>query len=127
MPSSAGQGASASTLSRSEFAQSSSVMNGMKGCSSFTDLIEHEGGRRLRLGLGGFVRALQERLGQLQIPVAENVPDEAIGGIRRVVKAIGFDRRRHFGNCFRRLADDPLVERDFYAARVEARRCAHSH
>ena len=31
-------------------AQSSSVMNGMKGCSSLTDLVEHEGHGRLRLG-----------------------------------------------------------------------------
>ncbi len=74
-------------------------------------LVEHEGGRRLRLGLGRGVRALQQRLGELEIPVAENVPDEAIGGIGRIVEAIGFDRRRHLGDRLGRLANDPLVER----------------
>ena len=57
------------------------------------DLVEHESGGRARLVLVGAVRALQQRLGELQIPVAEDVPDEAIGGGRRVVEAIGVDRR----------------------------------
>jgi hypothetical protein len=43
------------------------------------DLVQHIGRAGLALGLGGLVRAHEDRLEQFEIPVAELVPDEAIG------------------------------------------------
>ena len=38
------------------------------------------------------IRALQQRLGELEIPVAEDIPDKPIDGVGGVVEAIGLDR-----------------------------------
>ena len=95
-PCGAGQGASASSPTRGPssplIAQSSSVMNGMNGCSSL-----RRSGRAHRRPspasrpCAGPSRALQHRLGELEIPVAEHVPDEAVGRVGGVVEAVGLD------------------------------------
>ena len=73
------------------------------------NLVEHIGDRRLRLGPRRTVlAALQHRLGELQMPVAEDVPDEAIGGVGGVVEAIGFDRRATSPTA---LAVSPRIQR----------------
>ena len=58
------------------------------------DLVERPGGSGARLVLGGAVGAGEHRLGQLEIPVAVDVPDEAVGRAGRLVELVGFDRRR---------------------------------
>ena len=83
------------------------------------DFVEDKGGRGAGLVLGRPVRALQERLGEFEIPVAKNIPDETIGGVGGVVETIGFDRRGDFGNGLGGLADDPAVERDLDSSRIE--------
>ena len=59
------------------------------------DLIEHPGRHRARLGLGRIVVARQQRLDQLEIPVAELAPDELVDRRRRLVELVGFERARH--------------------------------
>ena len=83
------------------------------------DLIEHEGDRRPRLVLGGAVGALQHRLCELEVPVAEDVPDEAVGRARRLVELVEHDALRDLVDRFRRLAEDPAVERLIDGARIE--------
>ena len=56
---------------------SSSVMNGITGCRSFDRLAQHEGGDGARLVLVRPVVALQDRLGELDVPVADDAPDES--------------------------------------------------
>src|SRR5262249_57036105 len=56
------------------------------------DFVTRPGGHRARLVLGAAVGALQHRLGQLEIPVAEDVPYEAIGRARRLLEIVDFYR-----------------------------------
>ncbi len=85
------------------------------------DAVEHVGDRRPRLGLGRPVlAALQHRLGELEVPVAEHVPDEAVGRVGRVVEAVGFDRGAGLGDRLGGLAEDPAVERLARRLRIEA-------
>ena len=58
------------------------------------DHVAHPGRHRPRLGLGRAVRAGQHGLDQFEIPVAEDVPDEAVDRVRRLVEPVGFDRLR---------------------------------
>ena len=51
-------------------------------------LVAHPGDHRARLGLGRAVRPGQHRLRQLEIPVAIDVPHEAIGRARRLVELV---------------------------------------
>ena len=74
------------------------------------DFFEHESSRGARLVLGRPVRALQQRLGEFEIPIAENVPDETIRGVGGIIETIALDRRRHLGNGLRGFADDPAIE-----------------
>ena len=55
--------------------------------------------------------ALQQGLGELQMPVAEDAPDEAIDARGGVVEAVGFDRAGRLRSRLRRLAQDPAVQR----------------
>ena len=57
------------------------------------DLVAHPGRHRARFGLGRPVRALQHGLGELEIPVAVDIPDESVDGVRRLVEPVGLDRR----------------------------------
>ena len=74
------------------------------------DLVEDEGDGIARLVLGRAVRPLQQGLGQLEAPVAENIPDEAIGRVGRLVELVLGQRGFDFGCRPRRFADDPAVE-----------------
>ena len=90
-------GDSTSSVSRRPVtAHSSSVMKGMKGCSSFRIWSRAQAAVARVSAFGTLVAPLEHRLGDLDIPVAENVIDKVIGGIGGVVEAIGLDRcRRH--------------------------------
>ena len=75
------------------------------------DFVARPGDRRLRFLFRRPVGPEQHRLHQLDIPVAIDVPDEAIGGGGRLVEAIVGDRGGDFLRGFRRLVCDPAVER----------------
>ena len=75
------------------------------------DFVERPGRHGARLVLGRAVRPGQHRLRQLEIPVAIDVPDEAIGRARRLVEPVGFDRLGDLARGLRGLVRDPAVER----------------
>src|SRR3954454_1036843 len=77
------------------------------------------GGARFRLGLGRF--AGQQRLRQLDVPVAERIPQEMVEAHGGVVEPVGFQRPGDRRRRLLRLADDPAVERMHAAARIEGR------
>ena len=78
-----GHGASTSRPSRlAVTAHSSSVMKGMNGCSSFRISSRAQATMARVSALAGAVLAQQHRLCELEIPVAIDVPDEAIDRIR---------------------------------------------
>ena len=55
----------------------------MNGMQERVDRVEHMRDGRLRLGPRRAVRlALEHGLGELQAPIAEDAPDEAIDGVR---------------------------------------------
>ena len=83
------------------------------------DAVEGPGEHRARFGLGGLVGAVQDRLGELQIPVAECVPDEMIGRVRRIVEAVLLDGFGDGGGRALRFAGDPAVDGLLRAGRVE--------
>src|SRR3546814_19600838 len=72
----------------------------------------------LRLGLIRF--ALQQRLGELQIPVAVGVPDELVERLRRLVEAVALDGPPHPRFGLGELADDPAVDPLPVAGGIEA-------
>ena len=74
------------------------------------------------LGLRGAVLAEQDRLGEFQIPVAIDVPDETVDRTRGVVEAIGVDRRGDFARSQHGLMRDPAVQRLLGFGGVEFRR-----
>ena len=91
-------------------------------------LVAHPGDHGARLGLGRAVRAGQHGLRELQIPVAVDVPDEAIGRAGRLVEAIALDRRGDLARRLGKLVPDPLVQRLGRKPRIEAghqRRAVH--
>ena len=65
----------------------------MKGCSSLQISSRMKAIGRAGLVLRGASGALQHGLGEFERPVAEHVPDEAIGGDRRLVELVGLDAR----------------------------------
>jgi len=121
-----GQGASASSPSRAAPAcavtcHSSSVTKRRERMQQLEDLVAHPGGHGARFVLGAAVGALQHRLGQFEIPVAEDVPYEAIGRARGFVELVGLDRLGDLAHGPAGLVRDPAVERFLRRRRVEAR------
>ena len=60
---------------------------GHEGMQQHERLVEHESGHGARLGRGFGLAAGEDRLDQLQIPVAIDVPDEMVDRARRLVEA----------------------------------------
>ena len=85
-------------------------------------LVEHPGGHGARLGGGRLVAAGEDRLDQLEIPVAEDVPDELVDGAGRLVEAVGLERLGDGGERALALAGDPAVERHLRRRRIEVLR-----
>ena len=96
-------------------------MKGMKGCSSFRIWSRAQAVVARVSALAAFVGAVQQRLGEFEIPVAEHVTDEMIGGAGRIVEAQGFDRRGDIGGRLRRLGHDPLIDGLRHRRRIETR------
>ena len=57
------------------------------------------GRRRLRLGARRRILALQDRLCELEIPVAEGAPHELVKPVRRLVEAIGVESGGNVGGA----------------------------
>ena len=85
----------------------------------FQNFIERPRRHRARLVLGRAVGAGQKRLRQFDVPVAIDVPDEAIGGTGGLAETVGLDRLRDLGGRFRRFVRDPAIERFFCGFRIE--------
>ena len=51
---------------------------GHEGMQELEDFLQHPAGGGARLGLGRRIVAVQDRLGEFQIPVAEGVPGELV-------------------------------------------------
>src|SRR5260221_6729814 len=76
------------------------------------DLAERPGHGRPRLGLGRFVRAGEDRLGEFDVPVAEGAPGELIERARRLVELELVDSR---GDARGRVGErtcDPAIDRE---------------
>ncbi len=84
------------------------------------NFVERPGRHRARLVLGGAIGTGQQRLRQFDIPVAIDVPDEAIGRTGGLAEAVGLDRLRDLGGGLCRLVRDPAVERFLRGFRIEA-------
>ena len=54
-------------------------------------------------------RAIKQRFGKFDVPVADLAPDKGIQRVRRVIKAVLGQRRIHLNPHPRGLADDPAV------------------
>src|SRR3546814_1489659 len=76
--------------------------------------------RRPRLRLSFHLSPLQQRLGELQVPVAVGVPDELVERLRGLVEAVVLDGAAHLGLDLGELADDPAVHPLAVAGRIEA-------
>ena len=87
---------------------------GDEGCDRMQQmqrLRQHPGGRGPGLRLGGLVLGEEQGLRQLDVPVAERVPEEVVEAERRVVEAVALERAGDRGCGLLGLADDPAVER----------------
>ncbi len=65
------------------------------------------------------VAAVQDRLDEFEIPVAEHVPDEMVDRACGVIEAIGGEAGVDLGGGARGLADDPFVDRHLDGDRIE--------
>ncbi len=90
------------------------------------DLLEGPGGAGACFGLGGFVRAGEDRLDQLDIPVAIDVPRELIERRRGLIVFVFLDRLGHGIARARRLARNPAVDGDARRHRIEIRVMRHA-
>ncbi len=90
-----------------------------EGMQELQALVEHPGGAGARLGLGLLVVAGEDRLDQLEIPVAEDAPDELVDGGGRLVELVGFDAGGHGAGGALGLPSDPAVQRVAHALGIE--------
>ena len=107
---------------------SSSVMNGITGCRSLTVSRSTKAVTARVSSLSGPSVALQDRLGELDIPVADDAPDELVERGGRLVQAEFGDRLVDRDVGARQLAQHPLVDRELRRAGIEAlgqRRAVH--
>ena len=77
----------------------------------FQDLVARPRHHGAGLGLGGAVLAHQHGFCEFEIPVAIDVPDEAVDRARGIVEAAAFDRLGDLARRPRRLVRDPAVQR----------------
>ena len=83
---------------------------GHEGMEQEKRAVEDEGGHGARLLGSRLVASGQDRLDQLEIPVAVDMPDEVIDGAGRLVEAEGFERFGHGGCRPLALAGDPAID-----------------
>ena len=91
-------------------------------------LAQHEGGDGARLVLRRAVLALQDRLGELDVPVADDAPDELVERGGRIVQPELGDRLVDAVVGARQLAQHPFVDRELGRRRIETlgqRRAVH--
>src|SRR5258707_3128564 len=63
-----------------------------EGMEQLQHLVEDPRGHRPRLGLGSIVVTHEDRLHQLEVPVAELSPGELVDGVGRLVELVGLER-----------------------------------
>ena len=91
--------------------QSSSVTCGSTGMAEAQRAIEHEAQRRRDLrALGGIV-PVEARLGRLEVPVADVVPDEAVERLDGRGEVVGVDQRRDLLDRAVEARQHPAVDR----------------
>ena len=83
---------------------------GHEGVEQAQDGVQHPGGGGAGLRPGRAVGTGQHRLGELQIPVAEDIPGEVVDRARRRVEAVGVEGCGHGAGRTRGLAHDPAVD-----------------
>ncbi len=93
---------------------------GHEGMEQLQRPVEHEAGHGAGLGRRRCVAAGKDRLDQLEIPVAIDVPDEVIDGAGRLVEAEGLQGLGDGGKRPLALAGDPAVQRHLGGGRIEA-------
>ena len=86
----------------------------------FQDFIARPGHHRAGLGLGRALLAQQYRLCEFDIPVAIDVPDEAVDRVGRIVETIALEGLRDLARGARRLMCDPAVQGFLCCGRIEA-------
>ncbi len=74
------------------------------------DTLQHESCRRAGFRLCSGILARKQGLGKFQVPIAKRAPDELIQSARRLVKAIGFDRRRDRIAGASQFAQNPAID-----------------
>ena len=99
---------------------------GHERVQQFQDLVARPGDHGAGLGLRRALLAHQHGLCEFDIPVAIDVPDEAIDRIGRVVEAIALDRLGDLARRPRGLMRDPAVQRLLRLRRIEIGRHARS-
>ena len=90
------------------------------------DLVHHPCSGGARLGLGSLVRAVEDRLDELEIPVAEHVPHELVEGARRLVELVFTERLANLRLGAGRLPRDPAVHRHARRQRIMVRVMRHA-
>ncbi len=102
---------------------SSSVMNGMNGWSRTRIWSSTQPAHRAGF-LAAFFAALQDRLDEFEIPVAEAAPDELVDRVRRPVEPVIGQREVDRLYRLHRFGDDPLVDREAGVRCLQRGRCA---
>ena len=93
---------------------------GHKGLQQTAGFINHIGNGGLRFRFGRTILAQENRLGQFKIPIAHDIPDEAIGRIRRIIETIGLNRMGDLmrGPC--QLTHRPAVQCEFHLMGIKS-------
>ena len=133
--------ASAARARPGRYGQISSVTNGITGCSSASDALQHVQRGLRRLPPRHDVVAVEADLERLEIPVADVVPDEAVQLLdevrelerlvlrRRRLRVASFSRvriQRSIGSAPRRRRDAPRGRRPAAPAARRSRACSRT-
>ena len=96
------------------FCQISSVMKGMKGCSSLRTALSTRSRTpwQWRRAAGVFF-VVELGLDEFQVPVAELVPDELVKRVGRLIEVVGVQRRAGLPDDLLEAAHDPGLHRGF--------------
>ena len=95
---------------------------GHERVQQFQNLVARPRHHGTRLGFRRALLAHQHGLGEFEIPVAIDVPDEPVDRGRRIVETIGFDRLGDLARRARGFMRDPAVQRLRQPGGVEIRR-----
>src|SRR6516164_3535131 len=89
------------------------------------DPAENPSGRGLCLGARRRIAALENWLGELEVPIAEGPPYKLVQAVRRLVEAIAVESRRNRGRAVNSRTIDPTIDGEPASRRIEPR-CEHA-